>query len=150
MEDNTDIKKAIQILDEFLEQLKDELHGTKVTISSSISAIFMANAGDLELIAFASGTGFPTYIEKNMDQNQTIKNLHSLVMVRRAFKRYLWSEVSKFYKSQNNDAKKNSIFEQSESHFKKLQVKDTINFFVVTTRVPCGDAKSKQGREVFY
>ena len=64
-----------------------------------------------------------------------INDSHAEVIARRAFLRYLYVHVEKFYDGDH----KQSIFEK-ESKGSRLAVKPGIKFHLYTSKTPCGDA----------
>lgn len=115
----------------FVQVLKDPLVLTGKKIIASIVKQ-EDNPSDLCVVAFGTGNRCIQGCNLSMDGN-VVNDSHAEIITRRAFVRYLYTEIEAFYSN------KNSIFKMSSSG-DILELKKGITFHLFISCSPCGDA----------
>ena len=120
----------------FSTEVQDKFAGRKV-----IAAIVKKTYGDEAGVVVSLGAGNRCITGDRLTlDGKTVNDSHAEIICRRAFLRYLYSELEKF--ANKND----SIFEQGRIGG-RLQVKDDITWHLYISTAPCGDGALFSPRE---
>lgn len=112
-----------------LPQAKRQLKSTEWTI---YSAIVIERGGDFEVVSCGTGTKCIGALMLS-DQGDILNDSHAEVVCRRAFIRFLMSEV------RGTKTASQSIF-RFDATAKLFKLKDDVRFHLFTSSTPCGDA----------
>lgn len=93
-------------------------------------------SGDKSMNVVALGTGTKCISSRNMIPGMTVNDCHGEVIVKRAFQRYLYQQLSLCFENCTND----SIFQLAPSSGKYI-IKRGISFHMYVSTAPCGDAR---------
>ena len=93
-------------------------------------------SGDTSMNVVALGTGTKCISSRNMIPGMTVNDCHGEVIVKRAFQRYLYQQLSLCFENHKND----SIFQLAPLSGKYI-VKPGISFHMYVSTAPCGDAR---------
>lgn len=105
------------------------------TIMSSIVGAFR-DSNKINLVVLSLGTGSKCIGRSFMSPDGDVLNdSHSEVIARRGFLRYLYKELIRLNESNFSD-----IFYRVDSSSYRVRVKDSVQFYFVSTGTPCGDA----------
>nr|XP_039273788.1 adenosine deaminase domain-containing protein 1-like [Styela clava] len=139
----------IQIWDMTSHILKDLLKNVPAVLYSSlgvsIASVILEINGKKQIVAIGTGNSCLSQNQQSTLQHNLIFDSHSVTIVRRALKVFLFEEVHKFH---NEQLSENCIFTKSKKH-DLLHLKENVKFHIFMSRSPDILLVKKTGLHVY-